>query len=89
MQTTKIAVVEQNEEFRSAITKLIHVQPDLEVIFQAEDDKQLLNELKIISPHIVLMDVNDADIANQIKENYPSLKVIPFSEYFSNHFFSN
>jgi DNA-binding NarL/FixJ family response regulator len=86
MTKIKLALAEDHKEFRKAIKRLIHLENDLEVILEAENGLHLLDQLKSKTPDIILMDIrmpkmNGIEAADRIKEEYPKIKIIAFSQY--------
>lgn len=77
----KILVVDDNQEFRSAVIELLesqHLDLDIE---QAGTGELAVEMARINKPEIVLMDLrlpkaNGIDTANQIKENNPTCDII-------------
>lgn len=86
MTKIKIAIADDHREFRKAIIRTIQLEKDFEVIIEAENGANLLGQLKIKTPDIVLMDIrmpimNGVEATDEIKEHYPYLKVIAYSQY--------
>ena len=86
MQKIRLAVVDDHEKFRKAITRLIHFESDMEVVLQAENGEHLLELLKIKAVDLILMDIRmpkmDGFIASEkVKKLYPNIKIIAFSQY--------
>jgi DNA-binding NarL/FixJ family response regulator len=86
MTKIKLAIADDCEQFRKAIIKLIHLENDLEVFFEAENGLHLLEELKNKAPDVILIDIsmpvmNGIEATNRIKEVYPNLKIIAYSQY--------
>jgi DNA-binding NarL/FixJ family response regulator len=86
MTKIKLAIADDNREFRKAIIRTIHLEKDLEVIIEAENGADLLGQLKIKTLDIVLMDIrmpvmNGVEATDEIKVHYPHLKVIAYSQY--------
>jgi two-component system response regulator DegU len=86
MTKIKIAIVDDHEKFRKAITRLLHIETDLEVIFEAENGIDLLRQLEKISPDIILMDIrmplmNGIETTKEIVRLYPTQKIFAFSQY--------
>ena len=86
MTKIKLAITGDHEKFRKAIIRTIHLEEDIEVIIEAENGADLLEQLKIKTPDIVLMVIrmpvmNGVEATDEIKEHYPHLKVIAYSQY--------
>lgn len=64
-----MAVVDDHEKFRNAITKVIHLENDLEVVLQAGDGEQLLELLKTVAVEVIHMDIRMPSQATII-QNY-------------------
>lgn len=86
MNKIRLAITEDNEKFRSAIIRLINMEDDLEVVLQANNGKHLLELLNTVIPDIILMDIrmpvmDGIETSARVKELYPNLKIIAFSQY--------
>jgi len=86
MTKIKIAIADDHKAFRKAIIRTIHIEKDLEVIIEAENGADLLRQIEIKTPDIVLMDIrmpvmNGVEATDKIKEHYPQIKVIAYSQY--------
>lgn len=86
MTKIKIALVDDCEQFRKAIIRLIHLENDLQVVLEAENGYDLLEQLQIVSPDVILMDIrmpqmNGIEATRKVIERYPYHKIIAFSQY--------
>lgn len=86
MTKIKLAIADDSEKFRKAIIRLIHFEHDLEVILEAENGVDLITQLETGSPDVILMDIRmpvmDGIVAtDKIKQLYPHLKIIAYSQY--------
>jgi DNA-binding NarL/FixJ family response regulator len=86
MTKIKLALADDHKEFRNAIKRLIHSENDLEVILEAENGLHLLDKLKTKTPDIILMDIrmpkmNGIEATDRVKDEYPQIKIIAFSQY--------
>lgn len=66
--------------------RTIHLENDLDVIIEAENGADLLEQLEIKTPDIVLMDIrmpvmNGVEATDEISEHYHHIKVIAYSQY--------
>jgi DNA-binding NarL/FixJ family response regulator len=57
MTKIKIAIADDNKQFRNSIKTLFKTERDLEIIFEADNGVQLLEQLKTEQPEIILMDI--------------------------------
>lgn len=86
MNKISIAIADDNEPFRKAITKVIHSQEDFQIVVAAENGRDLLRQLKQVTPDIILMDIRMPEmdgIQTSLKciQMYPWMKVIALSQY--------
>jgi DNA-binding NarL/FixJ family response regulator len=58
MKTYRIVLADDHALFRSSLRQLLHGVKDLEVVGEANDGLELLQHLKRISPHIVILDIS-------------------------------
>lgn len=86
MSKIRLAIADDCSKFRKQIVKLIHLENDLEVILEAENGLQLLENLKVRTPDIILMDIrmpimDGIEATKKIKEEYSIIKIITYSQY--------
>lgn len=86
MTKIKLAIVDVNESFRKTLIGLLHLQPDFEVMIEAEDGSELLKRLETHHPDIILMDVRMQNMdglatTKKLRDAYPHLKIIAYSQY--------
>jgi pilus assembly protein CpaE len=58
----RILVVDDNKDTRDNVARLIAFEPDMEVVGQAFNGRQAVEESIKLRPHIVLMDINMPDM---------------------------
>jgi two-component system NarL family response regulator len=86
MSKIKIAIADDNKQFRRAIKALFKTERDFEIILEADNGVHLLEQLKTEQPDIVLMDIrmprmDGIEASKKVKEIYPNIKIITFSQY--------
>ena len=79
-----IAIADDHQLFRQGIISLLNTIDDFKITNQAEDGKELLEQLKFEQPNVILLDINMPKIdgikaAKIIKKEYPSVKIIMLS----------
>lgn len=86
MSRIKIALADDNQQFRNSIKILFKAERDLEIVLEADGGIQLLEQLKTEQPEIILMDIrmpkmNGIEASKKVLELYPKIKIITFSQY--------
>lgn len=87
----KITLADNHALFLDGICSLLHQESSLQVINTAADGRELLDQLTIEQPDIVIMDVNLAymnglEATRHIKQLYPCTRIIVLSSYNESHF---
>lgn len=77
----KIAINLDHALFRQGLTTLIGSYPDLKLLSETSEEKELLHALKKQQPHILLLGLNITDpsgpaIVSNIKALYPNIRII-------------
>ncbi|MCB9306137.1 MAG: response regulator transcription factor [Lewinellaceae bacterium] len=92
----RIAIADDEALFRKGILMLLEDEADFEIVFEAEDGQHLLEQLKAQDPlpDILLLDLNmprlsGIEAAKTIREQFPELKFIVLSTFFSKAFIIN
>lgn len=83
-ETIQILVVDDQRVVRRAITRLLSVEPDFEIIGEAVDGLDALRKVERLSPDVVLMDVsmpklNGLEATRRIAAQFPNVRVVAFS----------
>ena len=96
MSKIKIAVVDDERLFRTGLILMIKNFEDIQILLEADNGQTLLNTLSTNSnnPDIILLDLkmpilNGVETAKHLAVNYPDIKVIILSSYFSRSFVFN
>jgi len=96
MSTIKLALVDDETLFREGLKLAISSLKEIEIMMEARDGRVFLDTLKDATefPEIVLLDLkmphlNGVETAKVLAKQYPDLKVIVLSTYFSEAFVYN
>lgn len=86
MTKIKLAIADDHAEFRRAIVSKIQLKYDLEVILETESSAELFEQLRVKTPDITLIDIqtpvgNSLEVIDRIRQHYPDLKVIVYSQH--------
>jgi DNA-binding NarL/FixJ family response regulator len=89
----KIALADDETLFRRGVTLILEEMGDAEVVFEVDNGQTLLEHLARapVVPDVLLLDLNmpvlnGVETAKVLQEEYPDLKVIVLSTYFSKAF---
>ena len=93
MKKPTIIIVDDNSTFRQSLILLITVENMAEVIGKASNGIEFLEILSYKKPDLVLMDIdmpemNGIEATQKALEQYPDLKVIVFSMYGNEEYYS-
>ncbi len=81
-----IAIADDHKLFRSGIAAFLKNIDEVELIYEAEDGKELVDKVKMQQPEIILMDLNmpvmnGTEAIRKIKDLYPDVKIIALTMY--------
>jgi DNA-binding NarL/FixJ family response regulator len=76
----KIAVFEDNRQYRESLEFLIVTTGDMELCGSFEDTNRLIQRIEVLQPDVVLMDINipgknGIDAVKEITERFPAVNV--------------
>jgi two-component system, NarL family, response regulator NreC len=79
--TIRILLADDHTILRAGLKMMLNAQPDMEVIGEAQDGRQAVQEVQRLQPDIVLMDITMPDIngieaTKQIKKVQPDVRVL-------------
>ncbi|RYY93108.1 MAG: response regulator transcription factor [Chitinophagaceae bacterium] len=87
MTPIKVAVIDDHTLFREGVANLLREEPELDVVFTAENGKALQEKLQTAAlPDVVLMDINmpvlDGFAATAwLRKQHPGIRVLALSMY--------
>jgi len=86
MDKIKILVVDDHSLMRDSIRALLKLYDEVEIIGEASDGKEAIDNVKELSPDVVLMDismprVNGIEATRRIVKNYPNVKIVIVTQY--------
>lgn len=79
-----ILVADDHKVFRDGIISILEDVADITVIAEAGDGREVMERLKKVQPHVILMDItmgdtNGIDTSKLVKASYPDIKVLALS----------
>ncbi|MCL4826250.1 MAG: response regulator transcription factor [Caldilinea sp.] len=82
----RILIVDDHAIVRAGIRVLLQLQPDFEVVGEAEDGQEALRQVQQLAPDIALMDIGmpgmDGLAATRaILQNYPQVRIIALTQH--------
>lgn len=91
-----IALADDEQLFRQGLIAILSKSNNLEILFDAEDGNQLIEKLRKASrkPEIVITDLkmpglNGVEATKIIRKEFPKIKIIALTSYFSKPFILN
>lgn len=86
MNVIRLVLADDHATIREALKLLLSVQPDLQVVGEAEDGQQAVDAAVALRPDVLLMDVsmpgmNGLQATAAVKQRAPSVKVLPLTRH--------
>ncbi|HEX4202654.1 MAG TPA: response regulator transcription factor [Ktedonobacteraceae bacterium] len=77
----RILLVDDHTILRAGLKMMLNAQPDMEVVGEAQDGRQALQETQRLQPDVVLMDItmpdmNGIEATRQIKRTMPDIRIL-------------
>lgn len=91
MHKLKIAIADDYPVYREGLQVTLSANENLEVIFEADNGRELLEKMAVQLPDLVIMDYKMPEMdgmtaTRKIKEKYPAVKVLVISMYHDEKF---
>jgi DNA-binding NarL/FixJ family response regulator len=86
MQKIKVLLADDHTVVRQGLRALLSAEPDIEIVGEAENGRQAVQQVKRFLPDVVVMDIampvlNGLEATRQISRLVPSAKVLVLSSY--------
>ena len=86
METIKILVADDHPVVRAGIRGMLETQPDFEVIAEAKNGQEALEQASKLKPNVVLMDLRmpqmeGVEAIGKIKAQYPDIHILVLTTY--------
>lgn len=83
----QILLADAQPQVRSALRLLLEHEPEVSVVGEVTDAKDLLNSVKVTRPDLLLLDwelpgLNDSNLVPVLRQGCPDLSIIALSGYF-------
>lgn len=77
----RLAVIEDNIEYRNALTKILKRNPEIDVIHEMDSCVEMIPYFEIDLPDVVIMDIDLPEISGiegvwRLKQKWPNVKVL-------------
>ncbi len=88
MDKIKVLLADDHQVVRQAMSALLNAQPDIEVIGEATDGYELVRQVMLLHPDVVISDIvmpnlNGIEATEQIHKQSPDVRIIILSMYTS------
>lgn len=86
LNSIRVAVVDDHYFFRQGVRDVLNADPNITVVAESGDGQEALEMLRIVQPDVALLDVNlpnlnGLQITQQIRNDYPNIRVIILTAY--------
>lgn len=94
MNAIKIAIADDYKIYRDGLKLCFNADPNLQVIFEADNGEDLIEALKTQQPDIIIMDLNmplldGMEATKQIRKKYEQIKILVITMYDNDKFIIN
>jgi len=86
MKKITILIADDHAIVREGLRQILNSQEDMEVLGEAEDGRQAIEQAKLLNPDVMLLDIampnlNGLETITLIRESLPELKIVVLSMY--------
>ena len=86
MDAIRILLVDDHQVVREGLRRMLELEADFQVVGEAADAKEVLTQVELFSPEVILMDikmpeVDGIELTRQITQKHPSCKIIMLTLY--------
>ena len=86
MSRIKVLVVDDHAMFRQGIRSLLETCDDIDVVGEAADGSEAVEEVRRVAPHVVLMDIGmpvmgGVEATRRIQKEAPNTRVLVLTQY--------
>jgi DNA-binding NarL/FixJ family response regulator len=86
MRNIRVLIVDDHTLVRDGIRALLALASDIEVVGEAANGREALEQIKKLAPHVVLMDLampimSGLDAIRKIRKEFPAIKVLALTQY--------
>ena len=86
MDSIRILLVDDHQVVREGLRRMLELEPDLRVVGEVANTKEVLNQVGLSSPEVILMDikmpgVDGIELTRQVKQKHPSCNIIVLTLY--------
>lgn len=84
MEKTKVAIVDDHKILRDGLRLMLDNMEEVEVVIEASDGKEFIDQLQHKQPNLVIIDINMPVMSGDkavaiVKQQYPEIKVLVLS----------
>lgn len=86
MNKIRLAIIDDHAVVIDGLKSMLNAYEHFEVIYATQSGKELLAQLEIITPDVLLMDIqmpeiNGIDLCKQLLRQFPAIRIIAFSSF--------